>query len=50
MRKPKTEEKPVNEKYAEEVARGKRERQAVLQRVRRQRARVFHAQYRKGVE
>jgi hypothetical protein len=39
MRKP--QEKPLHETLAESVARGKRERQAVLKRVRRQRARVF---------
>jgi hypothetical protein len=37
MRKPQEEEKPLDEALAEAVARGKRERQAVLQRVRRQR-------------
>jgi hypothetical protein len=38
MGKPKAEEKPVDDELADVVARGKRERQAVLKRVRRQRA------------
>ena len=38
MRKPQEQEKTSDEALAEAVARGKRERQAVLQRVRRQRA------------
>jgi hypothetical protein len=41
MRKPKEQEKPVDEALAEAVARGKRERQAVLKRVRRQRALIM---------
>jgi hypothetical protein len=41
MRKPQEREKPVDETLAEAVARGKRERQAVLKRVRRQRAIVL---------
>jgi hypothetical protein len=38
IRTPKEQEKPGDEALTEAVARGKRERQAVLQRVRKQRA------------
>jgi hypothetical protein len=38
MRKPKEQETTIDEALAEEVARGKQERQAVLTRVRKQRA------------
>jgi hypothetical protein len=38
MRKPKAQEKPVDDDLADAGVRGKRERQAVLQRVRKQRA------------
>jgi hypothetical protein len=41
MRKPKAQKKPVDEALADAVVRGKRERQAVLQRVRRQRALIM---------
>ena len=41
MRKPQEQEKSVAETLAEAVVRGKRERHAVLQRVRRQRAMVL---------
>jgi hypothetical protein len=38
MRKPKAQETTIDEALAEEVARGKQERQAVLKRVRQRRA------------
>jgi hypothetical protein len=38
MRRPQEQEKPLDDGLTEGVVRGKRERQAVLQRVRRQRA------------
>jgi hypothetical protein len=41
IRKPQEQEKPLDETLADAVGRGKRERQAVLQRVRRQRALVM---------
>ena len=41
MRRPTAQEKPIDAALAEAVARGKRERQAVLQRVRRQRALIM---------
>jgi hypothetical protein len=41
MPKPQEQEKPLNEALDEAVVRGKRERQAVLKRVRKQRARVL---------
>jgi hypothetical protein len=41
LRRPTAQEKPIDAALTDEVAKGKRERQAVLQRVRRQRAHFF---------
>jgi hypothetical protein len=41
MRTPKEREITIDAAHAEEIAKGKRERQAVLTRVRRQRARIL---------
>jgi hypothetical protein len=50
LRKPKVQESTIDAAFAEAVARGKRERQALLQRVRRQRVELLKRLRAKGFE